>query len=711
MIYSILADSVELQNIVYNSDLRQIISCLTLADSNKKEFINNLTATNIVDVVSAQRSNLTTFNDINARLQFYLKIIKTNLLLKNPFYDKENYSTAIAITALDQFIKTSGENFALVEKSCPKTINIIGGHIASVSSGAVQQYCCAHQGSIKFSQCEVPVKKQPTETTDKLFQLLKFADIPDIDMFISNSNTTKIAASSIVEKLRLFMSVLSNITAFYGKMVYIHTSFSGGIRTNSMEFSILVKKDLETIEYYGEGKKRVLKKSYVVVGPYVKTKIGHDKDTRTHSHRLTNINSGSMSQLDAKEDKSDNVEIANAITVDSKNVFYLPSLVYNFQSLNQNLVETFNVAEDEGSNGQFRAFYSLQNANNFDLNSVIDLDSFFDIKQGNIISKENILLAIDYIFITWLKNLQYTYCTLYTCHNNCHANSFEQTSTISKEVQITIKCYITGGTIHIDSDVENTFEICTVGLGNTTVQLKPTIIEARKAAYTSDTPKSFSLDSVADPAISVTSNGVVTIGPTVTAKSIIVNAYFDTRTVNLILHADNDVVDGTFPNNAETVTLTVPALNTDRNNSLTILSADTDRIPTTLTMKCVGWSSLANNSRYTKTQLSNYTDDEDFYPIYSLTGYTVTFNGSNDEVAGKVLSGNEEYDEVQVVVGKGGKISTFPTAEPTEDGYTESNSWYTKSTNKTTNNTQYTTSTAINKDITLYPIYTAASTT
>ena len=80
---------------------------------------------------------------------------------------------------------------------------------------------------------------------------------------------------------------------------------------------------------------------------------------------------------------------------------------------------------DEGSNGVMSYYTDIQETE-FDLLSKADeIERMFDLQAGSIISRKNVLNAIDYIFFLWATNISQLVYNCEMCHTNCHANTAE----------------------------------------------------------------------------------------------------------------------------------------------------------------------------------------------------------------------------------------------------------------------------------------------
>ena len=77
--------------------------------------------------------------------------------------------------------------------------------------------------------------------------------------------------------------------------------------------------------------------------------------------------------------------------------------------------------DDEHSNGIF-SFNSTVQETNSNIRKLLDFETLFELEPGKIISRKNVLKAIDYIFYTWLKNIATISYTCELCHSNCHVN-------------------------------------------------------------------------------------------------------------------------------------------------------------------------------------------------------------------------------------------------------------------------------------------------
>lgn len=103
-----------------------------------------------------------------------------------------------------------------------------------------------------------------------------------------------------------------------------------------------------------------------------------------------------------------------------------------------------------GTNGQFAVNLKIEKNNCFNL-TLETIQSMFNIKQHEIISRKAILHAIDYIFQYWIDNMSILTYNIYTCHSNCHSNvidsHFDVTSyeNIDKTIQQSVSFFYTGG--------------------------------------------------------------------------------------------------------------------------------------------------------------------------------------------------------------------------------------------------------------------------
>lgn len=88
------------------------------------------------------------------------------------------------------------------------------------------------------------------------------------------------------------------------------------------------------------------------------------------------------------------------------------------------------------TNGIFGAQYFISRKNNFKL-TLEDVQKQFNLYKGQVISRKNLLKAIDYIFNMWTLTMSTYTLQIITCHSNCHTNFGIVSSKIDGNLHVT----------------------------------------------------------------------------------------------------------------------------------------------------------------------------------------------------------------------------------------------------------------------------------
>lgn len=103
--------------------------------------------------------------------------------------------------------------------------------------------------------------------------------------------------------------------------------------------------------------------------------------------------------------------------------------------------------KNDGTNGAFAYEIDVKKNDIFDL-KLADVKKLFMLNIGNVISRKNVLKAIDYIFRYWLENMSSINYVITLCHSNCHSNFITMSTGTDFVIYENMGCVSTFDALH-----------------------------------------------------------------------------------------------------------------------------------------------------------------------------------------------------------------------------------------------------------------------
>ena len=171
-----------------------------------------------------------------------------------------------------------------------------------------------------------------------------------------------------------------------------------------------------------------------IVSPIQKETIQTDETpevergiTLTSSFNNTNILLVNNTTDDLGNSDTDKTNLFDSIIYDNEDT-------ENYGNIEDSILP--NIGQFFNTNGIFGAQYVVSRENTFTL-TLEDVQKQFNLYEGQIISRKDLLKAIDFIFNKWATSMSTYTLHVVTCHSNCHMNIANITSTLEGALFVT----------------------------------------------------------------------------------------------------------------------------------------------------------------------------------------------------------------------------------------------------------------------------------